>query len=213
MKVADSVRRLLGIAACVLIAACHSAAAPGREAVEGGADPQQRLGKLIDDLYVAFSFDAEGGPDEAFLRSVFADGATFVSPPSSGESPKGVGADAFLADFQAFIDGSPLAATGYHERVISESVDLYGSIAHAWVTFEAFVPGEDPDRRGVDSLQFVLDGGEWKLVSFTTQYESDSFPIPRRFLPRTKLPPPPRHSPSRWPDPAGRARLNRVAPR
>jgi hypothetical protein len=30
----------------------------------------------------------------------------------------------------------------------------------------------------VDSIQFVLVGGEWKVLSFTTQYETSTLPLP-----------------------------------
>jgi hypothetical protein len=36
--------------------------------------------------------------------------------------------------------------------------------------------------RGVDSLQLVLDRGEWKLASFTTQYSTDDAPLPSRWF-------------------------------
>lgn len=142
------------------------------------------LTQLVDDLYVAFSFDANREADWDALRGAFADGATFFSPIAPGGTPAGVDAETFIGDFRSFITKSPLGKTGYHERVIHIRIDQLGTIAHAWVTFEAFVPGEEPDRRGVDSIEFMLDGTEWKLVSFTTQYESDDLPLPARFLPR-----------------------------
>jgi hypothetical protein len=142
------------------------------------------LTELIDDLYVAFSFDANGEADWNAQRAVFAKGATFFAPIAPGGTPVGVDGETFLRDFRAFILGSSLGKTGYHERVIQTRVERFGTIAHAWVTFEAFVPGEEVDRRGVDSIDFILEADEWKLVSFTTQYESDADPIPQRFLPR-----------------------------
>lgn len=147
------------------------------------SDARLSLERLIDDLYVAFSFDANGEANWDALRSVFAEGATFFAPVAPGGKPVGVDGETFLRDFQGFIAGSPLAKTGYHERALHTRIDSYGTIAHAWVSFEAFVPGEEADRRGVDSIGFMLDGGEWKLVSFTTQYESGDLPLPGRFLP------------------------------
>ncbi len=141
------------------------------------------LPALIQDLYVAFSFDANGEADWDALRGYFAEGATFVSPVPPGETPKGVDTETFLSDFQDFIRTSPLGKSGYHERVVHTRIDQVGAIAHAWVTFDAFVPGQPPDRRGVDSIQFILDGTEWKLISFTTQYEKGEVKLPERFLP------------------------------
>jgi len=153
----------------------------GTNSMAGEANPA--LTQLIDDLYVAFSFDANEEADWDALRSVFTNGATFFSPISPGGTPLGVDGETFLQDFKAFITKSPLGKTGYHERVIHTRIDQLGSIAHAWVTFEAFVPGEEVDRRGVDSIEFMLDGAEWKLVWLTTQSESAELPLPARFLP------------------------------
>ena len=75
------------------------------------------------------------------------------------------------------------ARTGLHERILRIRADVYGSIAHAYVSFEGYVPGEEQARtRGLDSLQFVRDGPRWLLISFTTQYERLRLPMPARFL-------------------------------
>lgn len=142
------------------------------------------LAALIDELYVAFSFDANGEADWDAQRAMFAGGATFYAPIAPGGTPVGVDSETFLRDFKAFIAQSPLGESGYHERVIHARIERLGTIAHAWVTFEAFVPGQAVDRRGVDSMGFVLNGDAWKLSSFATQYESTDLPLPRRFLPR-----------------------------
>jgi len=146
--------------------------------------PVVQIEGFLERLYEAFSFDPDGEPNWPELRQMFADGAAFVSPPTSGESPVGVDSDEFLASFQDFIRSSPIGATGYHERVVRTRIDAVGQIAHAWVTFDGFVPGRAPDRRGVDSLQLVLEDGAWKLVSFMTHYEDPDAPLPRRFQPR-----------------------------
>lgn len=166
----------------------HAAAEPEYETrVLAFLEQAMPLPALILKLYVAFSFDANGEADWEALRGHFAEGATFVSPVPPGKTPKGVNAETFLAEFQGFIRSSPLGKSGYHERVIHTRIEELGAVAHAWVTFEAFVPGEAVDRRGVDSLQFVRDADDWKLVSFTTQYETDDLSLPQRFLPQPRL--------------------------
>lgn len=192
---------LLACLAVALVMGCQSPIRPETQPPGRELSPRARVDQLIDDLYAAFCFDAHGSFDAAFLERASARGATFVAPVQKGRPPVGVDTATFLADFEAYIDGSPLEETGYYERVIHRRVEVFGAIAHAWVTFEGFVPGEEPDRRGVDSLQFALEGDDWKLVSFTTQYESESLPLPRRFLPtqRASGPSTLRRSPSQWP--------------
>lgn len=150
----------------------------GTDLVQAHAD----LTAAIDELYRAFCFDAGGEADWEAIRAATASGASFFSPVAEGKPAKGVGLEEFIADFRDFIRSSPLGESGYHERVISTRVEQYGTIAQVLVTFEGFVPGEDADRRGVDSVQFVLSEGRWLLASFTTQYESAAKPIPARLL-------------------------------
>ena len=67
--------------------------------------------------------------------------------------------------------------------MLTVRVEFYGGIAHAWVAFEGFLPASgELQTRGLDSLQLVLDKGQWKLASFTTQYASKQAPLPERFL-------------------------------
>jgi len=173
----------LAVAALGALGCAAPSPSVSRSGAVGTETAHPALTALITDLYVAFSFDANGEADWDAQRAVFAEGATFFSPIAPGGQPVGVDGETFLRDFKAFIATSPLGKTGYHERVIHTRIDRFGTIAHAWVTFEAFVPGEEPDRRGVDSIEFMLDGDAWKLVSFTTQYESNELSLPTRFLP------------------------------
>ena len=163
-------RRLFALLALVpLTLGCST---PG---VASQSDP---LLKTLDTLYEAFCFDAGGEADWAAMEALFADGAAFVSPGAA----HAVDAEQFLVDFREFIRTSPLGKTGFHERILKVRVDHFGSIAHAWVAFEGFVPGEVEARtRGLDSIQFVLEDEQWRLVSFTTQYEREGLPLPTRF--------------------------------
>jgi hypothetical protein len=71
---------------------------------------------------------------------------------------------------------------GFSERIVATRVDAFGHIGHAYVTFEGYVPGDTTTRtRGVDSIQLILTGDDWKVASFTTQFENDSLPLPPSF--------------------------------
>ena len=139
------------------------------------------LEATLEALYDAFCFDAGGEADWKTLRSLFAEGATFYPAASPGTVPVGQDADAFFADFASWIRDTEVGTTGLHERIVHTRLDAFGGIAHAWVTFDAFVPGSPPDRRGVDSLQLVRTPSGWRVASFTTQYETPGLQLPQRF--------------------------------
>ena len=137
----------------------------------------------IDELYEAFCFDAGGEADWAGMRALFAEGAGFVAPIAPGSTPRAVDADQFVADFREWVTTTPIGETGLHERVIGTRVDVFETIAHAYVAFEGFVPGrEEAETRGLDSIQLVKDGEDWKVVSFTSQYEGGELVLPARFV-------------------------------
>lgn len=161
---------LLGLAAC-------STSAAGPPVIEIAA-----IDGTLEELYRSFCFDAGGQPDWDGMRSLFADGASFVAPVREGDTPRAVGADEFLRDFRAWIAGSEIGGTGRHERIVRTRIDLFGEIAHAYVTFEGRVPASGKVvTRGLDSIQLVKDRERWLVASFSTQYESEDAPLPARF--------------------------------
>lgn len=141
-------------------------------AAEAPALPEIR--SVLDRLYVAFSFDAGGQPDWAAMRGLFLPGAVFVDPVKPGVPPRGKSADAFLADFRQWVESDPKLEAGFRERIVEARIEAFGHIAHAFVTFEGYVPGPSAAKavtRGVDSIQLVASDAGWKVASFTTQYE------------------------------------------
>lgn len=138
-------------------------------------------------LYEAFSFNAGAEPDWAAQRALFLPGAAFVEPTKPGVAPQAIGADAFLAHFRQWVTTDSTLRAGFRERIVATRVDHFGHVAHAYVTFEGFVPRPGavapPARtRGVDSIQLVRDDhGAWRVASFTTQYEGPDAPLPVRF--------------------------------
>ncbi|MCE9592937.1 MAG: hypothetical protein K8S98_01985 [Planctomycetes bacterium] len=139
--------------------------------------------RTLDALYVSFGFDAGGEADWTTLRSLALDGAAWVDPIAPGVTPRAVGTDAFVAGFRAAIHASADLRDGFHERILHARIDLFGTVAHAYVAFEGFVRDGVPARtRGLDSIQLVRDGDAWKVASFTTQYESPDAKLPARFL-------------------------------
>lgn len=139
--------------------------------------------QMLDTLYEAFCFDAKGEADWDGMRAVFADGATFVSPIRDGAPAKGVDADRFVKDFKDWCLTGSIRKTGLYERITHTRVDHFNNVGHAYVTFEGYVPGEEKRRTfGLDCLQLIRDSGQWKVISFTSQYTNDKLPMPERFV-------------------------------
>lgn len=177
--------RLFGpVALALLVFAATPVPAQPNGAAE---DPVTRdIRAVLDALYVSFSFEAGGQPDWPAMKALFLPGATFVDPIKIGVPPRGKSATEFLDGFQRWVATDPKLKAGFRERIVAVRIDHFGRIAHAFVTFEGYVPGSDAakaETRGVDSIQLVLDGRDWKVASFTTQYEEPGLTLPIRFGP------------------------------
>jgi hypothetical protein len=197
-------RRVLAAALLALAAGCKTAA----PAPPPSADELLGVRTTLDELYQAFCFEPAGEADWDGMRALFCDGAAFVGPIAPGATPVAVGSEEFLADFQDWVRGSRIGRTGFHERITHARIELFGTVAHAWVTFDGFVPPSGYEAaggaeaalrmntRGLDSLQLVLDGDRWLVASFTSHYASAAEPLPARFeQPRDTFFAPPRSTP------------------
>jgi len=168
-----------------VVVAPVQALAPATSAADILAERDIR--RTLDTLYAAFSFNAGAEPDWATQRAVFLPGAAFVDPVTPGTAPRAIGADEFLANFRRWVITDSTLRGGFRERIVTLRIDHFGHVAHAYVTFEGFVPqpgvSTPPARtRGVDSVQLVRDDhGRWRVASFTTQYEGPGAPLPARF--------------------------------
>jgi hypothetical protein len=177
-------RRLavLALAAVSCLPIPAAAEPPNQPKAADEAATARNLRATLDVLYQAFSFDAGGAPVWDGLRKLFLPGASFVDPVRPGTPPRAVGAEEFLGKFRTWVETNPKAKAGFRERIVAVRLDHFGHVAHAYVTFEGYVPGTAAaETRGLDSIQLLLDGGAWKVASFTTQYESQDLPLPDRF--------------------------------
>ncbi len=145
---------------------------------------QPEIDAFLEELYRSFCFDPGAEADWEAMERLFVSGASFVSPIRPSEAVQVQDAKGFLADFRRWIQTSEVGRTGLHERIVRTRIERFGSIAHAYVTFEGFVPTDGiVQTLGLDSLQLVLDRGTWKLSSFSSQYASANEPLPAQFAP------------------------------
>lgn len=173
-----SLRTALVLFASTLFSACASRA-PAPSAKEAAA----AIEASIAELYTAFCFDAGGEAQWDQIEAHFLESAIIVNPYPVGGHPSVVTRAQFLKEFQNYVRSDSVRETGLHERVLAIQADHYGNVAHAYVSFEGFIPATGVVRtRGLDSLQMVREGARWRVASFTTQYETEGLAIPARFL-------------------------------
>lgn len=75
-------------------------------------------------------------------------------------------------------------ATPFYERQVKFSSERFANMAHLWSTYETRdTPDGKPDKRGINSIQAMFDGQQWKVVEILWQVESPADPIPQKYLP------------------------------
>lgn len=72
----------------------------------------------------------------------------------------------------------------FYEVQIRHPSESYGHIAHLWSTYEVRpTPDGKPEVRGINSIQAVFDGQNWKVLEIVWQAETPQTPIPEKYLP------------------------------
>jgi len=71
----------------------------------------------------------------------------------------------------------------FTEKQIKVGTETYGHMAHLWSTYETLSADGKRMDRGVNSIQAVFDGKQWKVLQIVWQAESPTEPVPEKYLP------------------------------
>ena len=122
-----------------------------------------------------------GNKDRTCLRQILTPDARLI--------PVGKGQDGKWAPHVLTVDDyvTRVAKRGdkvFYERQVKYSVEQYGHIAHLWTTYEVRdTPDGKAEIRGINSMQAVYDGAQWRLIEILWQAETPDEPIPAKYLP------------------------------
>lgn len=82
------------------------------------------------------------------------------------------------------LTGGPRRAP-FFEWEIHRITERFGSVAHVWSTFATSDRYEnEPQRRGINSIQLFHDGQRWWIMSWIFDNERDGNPLPARYAGR-----------------------------
>ena len=76
----------------------------------------------------------------------------------------------------------------FHEEQLSGSLELFGGIAHVLSTYAAQIELDTATTtmRGVNSIQLLRDGSQWRIASVVWYDETADEQIPAEYLPESK---------------------------
>ena len=185
-------RRFTHLVSLSLVVALSSPVASARAQATATTPPAAPAANPADvaslDAIIAALYDVISGPagqkrDWDRMRSLFISGARLI--PSS-PSPDGKVVPRVL-DVEGYIGraGPNLEKNGFFEREISRKTESFGTITHAFSTYESRRTKEDatPFARGINSIQLVNDGTRWWIVTVFWDSERPNNPLPAKYLP------------------------------
>ncbi len=136
------------------------------------------IGAVVTAMYAMVSGPA-GPRDWALQGEVFhPDARQMRTGVDEGGAPwiKIMNLDAYREDTTPFF-----AAHNFFEVEIARRIDVFGSMAQVWSTYEArsALGDASPERRGINSIQLYRDGrGHWRIVSMIWDNERDGLALP-----------------------------------
>lgn len=169
------------VAAAVLAGLSSVALAWSLAQPEAPSDEEQ-VRALIQETYDVISGGIGVERDWQRMRDQCAEGARMIP---MIDSPDGSVPLIWTVDDYIERAGPSLLRVGFHEKEIHAVTEIYGDIAHVFSTYE----GRRDDRpdappiRGVNSFQLVKVKGKWKVMTILWHQESESTPIPAKYLP------------------------------
>ncbi|MFC6633687.1 hypothetical protein [Microbulbifer taiwanensis] len=86
----------------------------------------------------------------------------------------------YPANFQKLMDGR-----AFYEQEINNIIEVFGNIAHAFSTYEAWGDGDKEKflKRGINSIQLYNDGQSWKVANMIWDDERPGLSMSPRYNP------------------------------
>jgi len=155
---------------------------PARTPPPARAEDVASVDAIITAIYDVISGPAGQKRDWQRFESLFVPGARLI--PTVRGQDGAISARVMTPADYAENAGSMLETRGFFEVEIARVTESFGSIAHAFSTYESRWKQEDPEpfQRGINSMQLLNDGTRWWVVSIYWDAERPDNPIPDRYL-------------------------------
>ena len=142
------------------------------------------------DAIIAALYDVISGPagqprNWDRFRSLFIPGARLI--PATTRTPEGTVRPRVLTVEDYIAGAGPgLERNGFFERELSRTSETFGSVTHAFSTYDSKRTPQDekPFARGINSIQLMKDGNRWWVVNVYWDSERANNPIPAKYLPK-----------------------------
>ncbi|MFI4892681.1 MAG: hypothetical protein ACIAQ0_04490 [Phycisphaerales bacterium JB058] len=154
---------------------------------EVAAEDLEAIDAVITELYASISGPVGQKRDRERMAAVFAEDARLCSmQPTSREFNAFTPATMTPSEY-ADRSIPLLEQSGFTESEIGRTLEIYGTIAHAFSAYEGHytnAEGQDQHVKGINSIQLVKTDGEWKVytILWDQQWPEGRNPVPERYI-------------------------------
>jgi hypothetical protein len=140
--------------------------------------------KLIDQLtvklYNAICFEVGKTPPVERLKEIFIPTANMIR--NDGTSPEIMTVDNFIQSYTERITDGTIKS--FYEGELKHITEIFGTIAHRFSTYETKfdLANPKPFLIGINSIQFVKIGENWKISGIVWNNQNDTNKIPHKYL-------------------------------
>jgi len=154
---------------------------------EVAAEDLAAIGAVITETYASISGPVGQKRDRERMAAVFAEGATLTSMRPTSREYDSFSASPMTPAEYAEKSIEFLENLGFIESETGRTLEVYGSIAHAFSAYEGHftnTEGEDQMVKGINSMQLVKVNGEWKIytILWDQQWPEGRNPVPVRYI-------------------------------
>jgi len=145
---------------------------------------QQNDLKLIDnltaELYNAICFNVGGHPPVERLKELFIPTANMIR--NDGASPEVMTVNDFIKSYTDRISNGTIQS--FYEGELKHITEIFGTIAHRFSAYETKfdLANPEPFSIGINSIQFIKIGDDWKISSIVWNNQNDTNKIPDKYL-------------------------------
>ena len=145
---------------------------------------QQNDLKLIDnltaELYKSICFEVDNRPQVERLKKLFIPTANMIR--NDSDSPEVMTVDDFIKSYSERIADGTIKS--FYEGELNHITEIFGTIAHRFSTYETKFDLDNPEpfSIGINSIQYIKIGENWKISSIVWNNQSDTNKIPDKYL-------------------------------
>ncbi len=144
---------------------------------------QQNDLKLIDnltaELYKSICFEVDNHPPLEKLKDLYIPTANMIR--NDEASPEIMTVDDFIKSYTDRISDGTIKS--FYEGELNHITEIFGTIAHRFSTYETKfdLTNPKPFSTGINSIQYIKIGNNWKISSIVWNNQNDTNKIPDKY--------------------------------